>query len=430
MAMRLASHDAVDARQARPVRSRRPRRLRRAGAGARRGARLRPHAGDDRQHRRDARGPAVPRQSRRGRRSRRRAAVGSARPHAARKDRGPCDPALGQCPGRSLALRDRHARARPRSRACSTPSRTRTSSRAPQRCCCATSTSSPTASSTRPTGADEDGGDDQEPEKGEDSDKTPEQGEGESEDFRGRGGPDPRATRRDRRHRRRRSRHGRERRGGRRGRRGLAEPAPARRQCRARHEPVQLQGLHPEVRRDREGLELCPADELEQLRALLDKQLETLAGAVAAPRQQAPAPADGAAEPLVGVRPRRGPARHRAADPRRHRSAAGPELQGRAGHRFPRHRGDAADRQFRLDARPPDHHRGDLRRHPRPHPRALRRQGRDPRLHDARLEGRQVARGLARGGTARCARAASTTSATSSTRRPTSRGGMPGATSA
>src|SRR5258706_512560 len=62
----------------------------------------------------------------------------------------------------------------------------------------------------------------------------------------------------------------------------------------------------------------------------------------------------------------------------------------------PRHRGDAAARQFRLDARPADHGGGDLRRHPGAHAGALRREGRDPRLHDARLEGWAVARSLAR----------------------------------
>ena len=56
----------------------------------------------------------------------------------------------------------------------------------------------------------------------------------------------------------------------------------------------------------------------------------------------------------------------------------------------------AADRQFRLDARPADHRRGDERRHPGPHAGALRRQGRDPGLHDARLEGRAGARAMDR----------------------------------
>ena len=43
----------------------------------------------------------------------------------------------------------------------------------------------------------------------------------------------------------------------------------------------------------------------------------------------------------------------------------------------------------------PDHGRGDLRRHSGAHAGALRRQGRDSRLHHARLEGRAVARGVA-----------------------------------
>ena len=54
------------------------------------------------------------------------------------------------------------------------------------------------------------------------------------------------------------------------------------------------------------------------------------------------------------------------------------------------------DRQFRLDARAADHGGGDERRHPGPHARALRRQGRDPGLHDARLEGRPEPRAVAR----------------------------------
>ena len=59
---------------------------------------------------------------------------------------------------------------------------------------------------------------------------------------------------------------------------------------------------------------------------------------------------------------------------------------------FPRHRRHAAARQFRLDARAADHGRRDLRRHPGAHAGALRRQGRDPRLHHPGLEGRPVAR--------------------------------------
>jgi len=44
---------------------------------------------------------------------------------------------------------------------------------------------------------------------------------------------------------------------------------------------------------------------------------------------------------------------------------------------------DTAARQFRLDARPPDHGRGNLRRYPGAHAGALRRQGGNPRLHYA-----------------------------------------------
>ena len=49
-----------------------------------------------------------------------------------------------------------------------------------------------------------------------------------------------------------------------------------------------------------------------------------------------------------------------------------------------------------LDARAADRDRGDLRRHPRPHARALRRPDRDPRLHHPRLEGRAEPRVVAR----------------------------------
>ena len=125
---------------------------------------------------------------------------------------------------------------------------------------------------------------------------------------------------------------------------------------------------------------------------------QNLLGGRRAPRQPAAAAAHGAAEPLLGVRPRGGHAGRRAAAARHRRSAASAVVQAREGHGLPRHGGDAADRQFRLDARPADHGGGDLRRHSGPHARALRRQGRDPRLHHARLEGRAVARGLAAGG--------------------------------
>ena len=99
---------------------------------------------------------------------------------------------------------------------------------------------------------------------------------------------------------------------------------------------------------------------------------------------------------VLGVRSRGRPARYRAARARRHQPGLSALLQAREGDRVPRHGGDAADRQFRLDARPADHRGGDERRHPGAHARALRRQGRDPGLHHARLEGRPVARALDR----------------------------------
>ena len=142
--------------------------------------------------------------------------------------------------------------------------------------------------------------------------------------------------------------------------------------------------------------DLCEPEELDRLRGYLDKQLSHLQGVVVAARQPAAAPADGAAEPRLGVRPRGGPARSGAAAAHHHRSAARALVQAREGHDLPRHRGDAAARQFRLDARAPDHGGGDLRRYSGAHAGALRREGRDSRLHDARLEGRAVARGVAR----------------------------------
>ena len=141
------------------------------------------------------------------------------------------------------------------------------------------------------------------------------------------------------------------------------------------------------------------------------------------PRQPAAAPADGAAEPRLGLRPRGRPARSGAAAAHHHRSAARAVVQAGEGNQLPRHRGDAAARQFRLDARPPDHGGGDLRRHPGAHARALRRQGRDSRLHHAGLEGRAVARSPGSPPARPPIPAGSTICATSSTSRPTRRGG-------
>ena len=84
--------------------------------------------------------------------------------------------------------------------------------------------------------------------------------------------------------------------------------------------------------------DLCDAEELTRLRNFLDQQLANLAGRGLAPRQPPAAPADGAAEPLVGLRSRGRHARCRAPHPRHHRSHASAVLQGGAGHRVPRHR--------------------------------------------------------------------------------------------
>ena len=147
-------------------------------------------------------------------------------------------------------------------------------------------------------------------------------------------------------------------------------------------------------------------------------------------RQPAAAPAAGEADPRLGVRSRRG-------HPRRRRgcraSSTNPVLPLSYKQEQETEFRDTvvtlADRQFRLDARPADHGGGDERRHPGAHARALRRQGRDPRLHDARLEGRAGARALDRRRQAAPIPAGSTICATSSTSRPTRRGGAPGAIS-
>ena len=142
--------------------------------------------------------------------------------------------------------------------------------------------------------------------------------------------------------------------------------------------------------------DLADPAELERLRAYLDQQLEPLKGAVAR---------------LANRLQRRLQAQqNRAWDfdleegtldaGRLARVVANPmtplSFKMRARHRVPRHRGDAAPRQLRLDARPADLDRGDLGRRAGAHARALPGQGRDPRLHHPRLEGRAEPRGLAR----------------------------------
>src|SRR5262249_11130369 len=115
-----------------------------------------------------------------------------------------------------------------------------------------------------------------------------------------------------------------------------------------------------------------------------------------AARQPTAAPFDGATEPRLGVRPGGGIARSRAALAHRGRSAPSALVQAREGNQFPRHRGHAPARQFGFDARTADHGRGDLRRYPGAHARTLRRQGGNSGLYHPRMEGRAIARGLAR----------------------------------
>ena len=184
-----------------------------------------------------------------------------------------------------------------------------------------------------------------------------------------------------------------------------------------------LPAVHHQIRRDRRRRGSVRAGRARPAARLSRQAAVASARRRGAARQPAAAAAAGAAEPRLGIRSRRRPARPGAAVARHRRSAASAVVQAREGHRLPRHGGDAAARQFRLDARPADHGRGDLRRHPGAHAGALRRQGGDSRLHHAGLEGRPVARGLARRRASRPIPAGSTICATSSTRPPTRRGG-------
>ena len=142
--------------------------------------------------------------------------------------------------------------------------------------------------------------------------------------------------------------------------------------------------------------DLCDPEELDRLRGYLDKQLAHLQGVVSrlANRLQRRLMAqqnrswefdleEGVLDPARLARVIVDPL-HPAV------------VQMGKGHQLPRHGGDPAARQFRLYARPSDHGCCDLRRHSGAHARALRRQGRNPGLHHARLEGRTIARGLAR----------------------------------
>src|SRR3546814_10340333 len=73
-------------------------------------------------------------------------------------------------------------------------------------------------------------------------------------------------------------------------------------------------------------------------------------------------------------------------------------------HRISRYGRDAADRQFRVDARTADLDCGHLGGYSRPHAGTLRREGGDSGLHHPRMEGRPVAREMAGGRAARVAR--------------------------
>jgi cobaltochelatase CobT len=130
-------------------------------------------------------------------------------------------------------------------------------------------------------GDDEDKGDDQEPEQGEDSDKTPEQGEGEGEDSESQEDQAPGD-----------SEETGETEGAEQDFQDTDDDAPGEAGDEA---PLPPPGTPPKELSNQfnykiftqkfdeivKAAELCPPEELDQLRALLDKQLENLAGAVA-----------------------------------------------------------------------------------------------------------------------------------------------------
>ena len=167
-----------------------------------------------------------------------------------------------------------------------------------------------------------------------------------------------------------------------------------------------LQGLHLAVRRGRERRRSVRRRGADAAAQFPRSAIGARAGPRGAAREQASAPVDGTAEPLLGLRSRRRNSRHRTAFACRHRSDASALLQDGARDGFPRHRGHAPARQFGLDARTADHGGGDVRRYPVPHARTLRGQGRGARFHHAGLEGRPIARALARRQQARSSGAA------------------------
>src|SRR6516165_9063360 len=172
-----------------------------------------------------------------------------------------------------------------------------------------------------------------------------------------------------------------------------APPAPARPERAAR---AGLPALHHQTRRDGRGRGFVRTGGARSAARLPRQAALASARRGRAARQPTAAPFDGTTEPRLGVRPGRGIARSRAALAHRGRSAPSALVQAREGNQFPRYRGHAPARQFGLDARTADHGRGDLRRYPGAHARALRRQSGNSGLYHARVEGRAIARGLAR----------------------------------
>ena len=177
--------------------------------------------------------------------------------------------------------------------------------------------------------------------------------------------------------------------------------------------------------------DLCDSRRADRLRNYLDKQLSHSAGRRRAARQPAAAAADGAAEPLLGIRSRGRAARCGAAVARRHRSAAC---------RCPSRSRRTCNFRDTVVTLLLDNS-GSMRGRPITVAatcadilaRTLERCGVKVEilgLHHPRLEGRAVARGVARRRQAGQSRAASTICATSSTSRPMRRGGARAAISA
>ncbi len=143
-------------------------------------------------------------------------------------------------------------------------------------------------------------------------------------------------------------------------------PQPRRERPNPDHEAVYraYTRLHDE---ETDAEELCDPDELTRLASAAGSAVAASARRDLETGEPLAAPAAGAADARLGIRSGRGPAGCRAPVARGRQPAAGTVLQARARHGVPRHGGDAADRQFRIDARPADHRRGDVRRHPGTH---------------------------------------------------------------